>query len=49
MSPEAFEAVYKVNHPDAVYLEHEDPVVSIKVLSSSLNSEIDGTLLVCGI
>jgi len=24
MSPEAFEAVYKVNHPDAVYLEHED-------------------------
>jgi hypothetical protein len=24
MSPEAFEAVYKVNNPDAVYLEHED-------------------------
>jgi len=29
MSPEAFEAVYKVNHPDAVYLEHEDQWLSL--------------------
>ena len=29
MSPEAFEAVYKVNNPDAVYLEHEDQWLSL--------------------